>query len=457
MINIKEKGLIIKKYYGVALMLLFFGGVHLFASPTYWDDLGFRNMVHEENFSFLTVLISRYQSWSSRTVIEAVLFGVARLPVCAWKIADFFVVLLLYCDIVWLLNLKTSEDKNFAAFILMAFPFSIFASTGWMATTMNYLWVIAFGLYVLVGIGRELRLIPQSRHKPYCYFAYILCLIYSANFEFMGCILVVCFVLAWGYSVHKSIKSVFVRFGGSLAIISVFYIILCPGNKLRPEVDIKMWSPDFMKMSILDKVRIGIVATYSHFACVPSALFGAFLLLIFICGVSICKNKNQQLKIANIAFAPIVIYAASFIYFAVKYIIPQKTITYVIPSDLIHGVSGVLEQTFIIVAFVVSIGIVWYIFDSLYGRTKTIELFFVLALGFGPCIAMGLTAELRSSLLRVMGFAYISLMLIIVWLFKKEKNFLVKNRLFKNFLHIVIICGDMMNALQVIRHIRVYG
>ena len=456
---------ICKQHYGIFLMAIFFLMVHIFASPTYWDDLSFRNMVHQKDFSLVGTSISRYLGWSSRTVIELVLFIVASLPTFVWNVLDFFVVILLYFDFVWLLNLKGSQEKNFFALLFLAFPFSILASTGWMATTMNYLWVFAFGFYVLVGLERELGIIPQVKRRHLHLILYILCLIYSANFEFMGCILFLFFVVAGVYCYNKQIKSGFVITGSIMSLASIVYIIACPGIRLRPAVDIDMWSPDFKKMTIIDKLRIGFVGTFSHFASVPSALFLLFLVIVMVCGLSfgtksmLSKSftKNEFKRIRILAFIPVIFYLASIFYFAIAYILPRKMLTYVIPSDLINSKSDFIEQIVLLLAFLlIAVSTVSVIYKA-HGIRFCSMMLVILAMGFGPCIAMGFTAELRSSLLRVMSFAYMALILIIMELVILEKDYLKKNKVIAKIVYLIAIGGDLMNMLQVIRHISIYG
>lgn len=62
-------------------------------------------------------------------------------------------IAILYFDLVWIMehlfDLREKRTYVMTAVLLCAFPFSIMAQTGWIATTTNYLWVIALGLYAI--------------------------------------------------------------------------------------------------------------------------------------------------------------------------------------------------------------------------------------------------------------------------------------------------------------------
>lgn len=147
------------KYRAVIGVLLFYLPFHIFLSPTYWDDATFAKMLGEYHNNLLSYTITRYETWSSRITIELVLPFLTTWPAFIWKTLNLLMIALLYFDLVWIMehlfDLREKRTYVMTAVLLCAFPFSIMAQTGWIATTTNYLWVIALGLYAINRMRRR--------------------------------------------------------------------------------------------------------------------------------------------------------------------------------------------------------------------------------------------------------------------------------------------------------------
>lgn len=111
-------------------------------------------------------MVSHYKEWSSRSVIEFVMICVAALPLLCWHILDIAVMLLGAYSLVRLLDIDKQSSLYpyvFLFTILMMYPFNHMETAGWIATTINYSWVLALGLYSLTVVKEIWQEKPVSK------------------------------------------------------------------------------------------------------------------------------------------------------------------------------------------------------------------------------------------------------------------------------------------------------
>ena len=122
------------------------------------DDTVFLAYSQEEGFSLLPWLAERYMTWSSRTAIEAVLMVMVNLPAVVWRIADSFVVVIGAAALTRLLEKREYREyySFFISLMFLALPYSYMSLAGWIATSMNYMWPLAFGLVAVYPIRKSI-------------------------------------------------------------------------------------------------------------------------------------------------------------------------------------------------------------------------------------------------------------------------------------------------------------
>ena len=120
------------------------------------DDVWF---LEQSKMGLIKYTQMRIQTWTSRNIIELVMLVLLNINKWVWIILDsgMFVLILhslrkIVCSTKendWLITL-------FLMFIIMLFPFGTFGVAGWYATTLNYEWPLALGLYGLSYITQVL-------------------------------------------------------------------------------------------------------------------------------------------------------------------------------------------------------------------------------------------------------------------------------------------------------------
>lgn len=438
------------KYRALLGILIFYIPFHICLSPNYWDDKGFAQILSKYDNSLVQYTIARYSIWSSRITIELVVPILAMLPSVVWKCLNLLVIVLLYRELIWMLEhifeLRGNSVYYVTAVLLCAFPFSIMAQTGWIATTTNYLWVLAFGLYAINRMLKGGLLgIRLSRQEMICA---ALAVCYSASFESMAAIL---FLIEMGLLVYckksgKKCPAVVWMCMGMTAIFLV-YILCCPGNRLRPIRDAQYWMPDYFELTLLDKLRMGILSSYMHFVSLPSPVFFIFNVIIFL----MWKGESAGKRI--MAALPVFTDVAWTGWFMINYLLGWRTLTYQVPTPLPKRFSEWVEQGLLLVTVALWFAVVLYTLI-----TKVKKGWFaviILILACLPEMAVGLTPTVVASILRTMIYLYMAMILLILIMAENEAG--KWPAVSRRFIYLCMLMGVILNACQITRHILLYG
>ena len=207
----------------------------------------------------------RINVWTSRNIIEACMLILLNMNANVWIILDSLMFLLIYYSIRKIVGIKNSSNDSILSILLLIvivlFPFNMFGSAGWYATTLNYIWPLALGLYTLSFVK---DMVNSIKPKPYEYLLVILSSLYATNQEQMCALIFGFSVLALGYCIYskRSLSPlVILIFIISLGMLA--YHGLCPGNAARKLVETAEYFPTYESFNLLDKLTLGILSTVS--------------------------------------------------------------------------------------------------------------------------------------------------------------------------------------------------
>lgn len=235
------------------------------------DDMWFQNILNNQNI--IDYSIERYQTWTSRNVIEVVLVGLSNTNVSTiiWKVLNICMFELIAYSIykIFIKDMKDNNKKLVLTYILifgiLLIPNNLFNDAGWMATTTNYLWALALGIFTCTLIKKNLN---GEKIKWYNTILYTLATIYAANQELMAVVLFAIFIFYILYLIkNKKIKTelnkttilVYI-----ITILSLIYILTCPGNIVRKEKEIQTWYPEYQEFGIVSKMELGITSMMKY-------------------------------------------------------------------------------------------------------------------------------------------------------------------------------------------------
>lgn len=269
------------------LMFIFFYLAHI-NLDYYGDDYVFKSFFAENGF--LQSLEIRWNTWSSRLIIESVLMLFSQ-SFYIWKIANSLVLVVLVYALTVLTYKTVNSSRLFFVFLLIhLYPFKDMYSAGWIATSINYLWPLTFMLLSFVPLKR-LTYANNTTHKklPFKDFFYFLGAVFAVNQEQVAFItLIISTVFFIHYYFTRKKTPVYSLLLTIIGAISVVVIIACPGNQERIATDIALFCPDWNTLHFYDKIFIAIQATSSALLK-NTYIIGTAILVSVVVGL---KNKG---------------------------------------------------------------------------------------------------------------------------------------------------------------------
>lgn len=297
---------------------------HLRIQPMAGDDIFFSQALDEESlFGYLT---RRYETWTSRFIIELLLVVIVRFPLL-WRILD----ILVFTTFPLLLAKIFGGGKLMnwcAAAAVLLYPFHDMGSAGWITTTINYFWPMWGMFYVGVlirkmllrekirrweSIGGVFACLAASSHEQVAVILFVVFLLYgfylwyenrkSASFlksNFLEHVAVSGRRRESGQRIHgyKKLQTGlegrhFPTLAGlvTVNIITLVSIALCPGNAGRNAVSIADL-PIFETYHFGDKLYLGLLSIERVFIANADVVF--FTVVLILAALVYLKTDSYQ-------------------------------------------------------------------------------------------------------------------------------------------------------------------
>ena len=295
----------------LALIIIFILELALtfFITPNRYDDKWFIEQITNEinpetgeviEHTISDFVVGRYNTWSSRVLIEFVLCLVLKTSKYLWVLIECLMVVLACYSISKLFVKDDEKQKNYMIIaMVLVYPMSIMHQTGWASTSINYMWPLATGLFALIPIK---KIFSQEKIRWFEYPLYTLALIFAANHE-QACSLLVGFYLIYTiiYIINNKKVSPYLIIQSIVAIASMIFILTCPGNSVRQLEEAYRYL-DYRMLSFLDKFILGFTATFGRIIYSQNVVYIMFTLLI---AAYVCLNSKEKLYKA-VALIPII-------------------------------------------------------------------------------------------------------------------------------------------------------
>ena len=383
-----------------AAMILF----HLLMSISFGDDTDYFGKILTgstlpENAELLRqCLYTRYMAWSSRILIDAATIILCMCPVL-WKILDVAVWFLIY----WcLLHIGGIREKKLPAssvlILLLLFPFMSISRTGWISTSLNYLWPAAFGLYAVTVMKDAL----DGRNMPaWKVILLVPAMLFCANHEQACIYMTIVAAVFLALSIKEKRKSTASIIVLLICILSIVNIAVCPGNAIRSELSIPMYMPDFRTMSLFDRFMAGWTHLMNHLCEDTLPLFAVFTSML-ACAVF---QKSTLKKDRITALMPIA-YEVLFL------VLPDM-------QEPRKAIMPALNWISILISLIMVISIFVSLF-RIYGIEQNGLMSYAILTAAGVCTAaMGFSPTLYISSERTFIWFYLTLILLSLLLLEK--------------------------------------
>lgn len=382
------------KYFPFVILFSIMFLCHILFKINWGDDVWFENALND---GLINYIVTRYDNWSSRIIIEIVMIIMLKLPKIFWCLFDSALITLIAYSISKIFSIK----NNWISVLLVClYPFHEASSAGWYATTLNYIWPLAIGLFSLIPIKNA---VDNKKEKKYMYPLYIISTLFACNQEQM-CAIIFCFYLIliiYLYKKEKLTKFIVVQF--ILSLISLLFILSCPGNEVRNISEITLWYPSYKYFGLFGKLFLGIVTTFIY--SVYNLNIVIFFLAILIPYV-LRKNKNIMTKI--ISYIPLSIFIAFNLFTSVfSNIFPSIGKLIEVSKMYASSPNGISVSISSIFILFVSIGFFASFFYSLYklfDKDKKYLICLIYLAGLASRIIMGFSPTVYASGMRTFLF-----------------------------------------------------
>ena len=409
---------------GISMVFLHFPLIPLDDDPT------FMAIARDENlFQWLAL---RYSVWTSRLIIESVLWLVAK-NFLVWKLLNISLIMILYFFLCKLLIIDKQDGKNYwiIAFGILIYPFIHMGSAGYMATTINSLWPVVFAVIACYGMKKA---ISHKRIRIWEYPVYFCSLLYASNAEAMNAFLfgLTAYLFIRYIVEHKKLNYYLVA--QLLIVVSMLiFILTCPGNANRSNVQTTLMYPQFVDYGFFTMFLNGYISTLAHFIARPNIVFPIFCVLLYSNIHFMYDRKLYRI----IALTPFIIFVLSL--FA-NIIVSYDSRILVWGFSLLNIFSGVVLITtenytnvyayIPIVVYSICLSAVLISIYLCFMKNKQNALFFVylFLLGFGTRVIIGFTPTLWFSAFRTFIIFYFVLIYFIILFYQKLMEFEFKHK-----------------------------
>ena len=394
------------------------------------DDISYFSSILD-NYSLKDFLITRYNTWSSRVIIESILVVVSR-NIYLWRILDVCMIVLLVYSVNKIF-FKESNSKNIilCCFLFFLYPMNDMRQAGFAATTTNYLWCLScmmfsFIPYRNIYFGENIK----KRWIPF----YIFSLIYACNQEQAVCIIIMVSAACLIECIRKKRNYKYILLCLGIAISSLIFILTCPGNTVRKMIEINNYYPEYINLNVLDKIYLGLTSTLSLLAK------NIFVLWFFTFCIMVCtflKKENIYNKTLSVGMILIVSLLSIFRLYTIL------TKTESIIFDLSISSSSVCNLKLLMMGILI-VCIYAYLLYLLF-RENNIPVIGLFLVGGASRVMMGFSPTVFASGCRTMIFLYWTLLLIMIMLYKRYENEL--SRKLKFLLFVILVLLIMLNYM----------
>lgn len=280
---------------------------HVVMREYYGDTLAYfaRVIQHMGISSLASELHTRYLTWTSRILVEVPLFILSHgMHMVLFGICNVFVHVLL---LLALMKLTDYKHNLVLVSLMLLYPVSLMADTGWMTAYITYFWPLSLGITSMVSLK---KLYDGEKISVFELLFFFLCQIYGTNLEvcavFYTCILTT-FVIMMLWEKKFTVKSfVLVAIQYLICAGNIAFALTCPGNGARKLSNIDYWFPSYTSMTFIDKVVVAVNSAVSYL--IASDMYWIILsvvILIFSCVVF--KNETQKILISALPLASILV------------------------------------------------------------------------------------------------------------------------------------------------------
>ena len=368
----------------------------------------------------------RYNEWSSRIIIEVCIVSLLNMWNIVWKILNIVMWTLLAKSISKICMNEKPIINIVIYFLVWIIPRGVINNVGWIATSLNYLWVCSLGCYTISVI---VDYIKKEKISLWKLITYVLACIYASNLEIM---VVLIFLSLTVYLLYEVIKNKsfeilktrkFILFLILITVFSLIFILTCPGNYVRKADEIKNWFPNFGDFNLANKLEISLTSTMSE---IFLELNTYYIILSIVCfGGIVLLRKSIVKKIFSILpfVLCIIINIFSNInkypYILISVVKTKFQILDLVSKTVVLTWLDWIMYIIMLLCIILLPVCMYYIFED---KKKSWSCIFIYMLGMFSRVIMGFSPTVFASGERTFIFLYVSFIICSMMILKEILN-----------------------------------
>ena len=260
--------------------------IHAKGYEFFYDDVDVANGQADTLIQQIKMLRKTYLGWSSRTLINPLIWIVFRFGKTVWIVLDSLLYTFIFKGINYICFKENSFRNTCILMLLMLqFPFYIVTTAGWIVTTMTYIWPAA----AAIGACYSIRYYLDEKKVSIIKSVFIVLLtVFATNKEELSIMLFIVFGVLLIISIKEKRYSVLCILQLITAFVSAISHFCSKGNQLRGET----YS---IGLTTIDKFEIGFSSTFFHMFVDFDTFSAAFCIILAIAVIVLADKTYQKL------------------------------------------------------------------------------------------------------------------------------------------------------------------
>ncbi len=389
-----------REYYFYFIVCLVFMAVHFLLPLNWGDDKIFLSKSADSGlFEFL--------KGSARPFTDGLTYIFSKYHFL-WRLLNSAILTILIFVIPRILP---SGRVHKALPLLAVYPTMCMVDAGFIATTVNYLWPVTFGIISLLPLKNALY---NKKTNLVLRIIIIPLMLYATNMQQMSVVMLVALTVGNIYLLIKK-KTVYLYLALQNIIVFLMtgysYYLNTVGENNRMVRETGRYFPEFLSLNIFQKLELGFSSTFYgltsqiYFPLVISLGF-----MIFLC-VMMFKN-NEKLKTLSLVppvLSVILCFAFPYIFDGIKNYKMEKAV---------YSFEPAADLVFVLIGAVVILSI----FTLVKNKGNRIYCLCVLTLGLGSRVMMGLSPTVWASGCRTFCIMLISFIITSLVIIEERNN-----------------------------------
>lgn len=335
-----------------------------------------------------------------------------------WRVLNPFVIALSVFSIKETLSFEISKKDLLYLSISTTIVTMVFVDAGFIATTVNYLWPIAFGLFSLISVKKTYF---KEKTSVLYEIVSLPLLVYATNMQQMCAVLLGIFLLFNGFLWFNKKFDLFHFIRLLITIAGTFMSLYLnfTGDNSRMLRETNRYFPQFAELNIFEKAELGFSSTFYCFIMETRFAFFPFLIFTFYLSYRIFKTKKDLLpKIISLITPVVTLFAGILSLF-------KNPVYDFLSGGMVHGRMTKSVYNFNVVPFLlyilVALLVVYTVLVSIEKKEHKLFAFSALFIGLASRILMGFSPTVWASGYRTFSILLIGFIYVILIVNKSEK------------------------------------